>query len=265
MKRRTRPSTRPGEPPSENPNDRAPCAQRHSVLDRVASLRAARGTSTYLRQKKREEQVLDLLQVSEEESSSSKFPALEEETSSESEREETPARRRQLQGPVVWQWYVQPGEVVDLRLANEVPVVRSCGVANQGPAPRSERQSARPGHKWQHLRRVEGASRRMRERRTAREREEQRAARAPKVAAGCRKVVREWCRHLLSSGQPIEIREVKAMETENLLETTEVSDFDFSVVKIFEELDSEVRMRARIMQLRVPDAEGDSSSEEVDV
>jgi hypothetical protein len=49
------------------------------------------------------------------------------------------------------------------------------------------------------------------------------------------------------------------------METTEDSDLDFSIEKIFEELDSEVRMRARIMQLRVPDAEGDSSSEEVDV
>ncbi len=97
-----------------------------------------------------------------------------------------------------------------------------------------------------------------------REREEKRAARAPKVAAGCRRVVQEWCRHLLSSDQPIKMREVKAMDTENLLETTEDSDLDFSIEKIFEELDSEVRMRARIMQLRVPDAEGDSSSEEVD-
>ena len=147
-----------------------------AYLDRVASLRAARGTSTYLRQKKREEQVLDPLQVSEEESSGSEFPELEEDTSSDGEREETPARRQRPQGPVVWQCYVQPGEVVDFRLANGVPVVRSCGVANQGPAPRSERQSARPGHKWQQLRRVEGASRRMRERRAAREREEQRTA-----------------------------------------------------------------------------------------
>ena len=103
---------------------------------------------------------------------------------------------------------------------NGVPVVRSCGVANQGPTPRSERQSARPGHKWQQLRRVEGASRRMRERRAAREREEQRAARAPKVAAGCKRLVQEWCRHLLSSDQPIEMRELKAVDTENLLERT---------------------------------------------
>ncbi len=55
------------------------------------------------------------------------------------------------------------------------------------------------------------------------------------------------------------------MDTENLLETTEDSDLDFTIEKIFDELDSEVRMRARIMQLRVPDAEGDSSSEEMDV
>ena len=67
----------------------------------------------------------------------------------------------------------------------------------------------------------------------------------------------------MSADQPIEMREVKAVDTENLLETTEDSDLDFSIEKIFEELDSEVRMRARIMQLRVPDAEGDSSSEEV--
>jgi hypothetical protein len=39
--------------------------------------------------KKREEQVLDPLQVSEEESSSSEFPELEEGTSSESEQEDT--------------------------------------------------------------------------------------------------------------------------------------------------------------------------------
>ena len=85
---------------------------------------------------------MDPLQVSEEESSGSEFPELEEDTSSDGEREETPARRQRPQGPVVWQCYVQPGEVVDFRLANGVPVVRSCGVANQGPAPRSERQSA---------------------------------------------------------------------------------------------------------------------------
>ena len=193
--------------------------------------------------------MLDPLQVSEEESSGSEFPELKENTSSDGEQEETPARCQRPQGPVVWQCYVQPGEVVDFRLANGVPVVRSCGVANQGPAPRSERQSARPGHKWQQLRRVEGASRRMRESRAAREREEQRVARAPKVAAGCRRVVQEWCRHLLSSNQPIEMREVKAVDTENLLETTEDSDLDFSIEKIFEELDSEVRMRAQIMQL----------------
>jgi hypothetical protein len=105
----------------------------------------------------------------------------------------------------------------------------------------------------------------MRERRAAREREKHRAARAPKVAAGCTRVVQEWCRHLLSSDQPIEVREVELMDTENLLETTEDSELDFSIEKIFEELDSEVRIRARIMQLRVPDAEGDSSSEDVDV
>ncbi len=51
------------------------------------------------------------------------------------------------------------------------------------------------------------------------------------------------------------MREVKLMDTENLLETTEDSDLDFYIEKIFQELDSEVRMRARIMQLRVPDAE----------
>jgi hypothetical protein len=118
-----------------------------AYLDRVAFLRAARGTSTYLRQKRRQEQVLDPLQVSEKESTSSEFPDLEEGTSSESEREEPPVRFQRPQDPVVWQCYVQPGEVVDFRLANGVPVVRSCGVVNRGPATRSERQSARPGHK----------------------------------------------------------------------------------------------------------------------
>ena len=84
---------------------------------------------------------------------------------------------------------------------------------------------------------MESASRKLRERRAAREKEEQRAARASKVAAGCRRVVQEWCRHLLSSDQPIEMREVKAVDTENLLETTEDSDLDFSIEKIFKELD----------------------------
>ena len=62
--------------------------------------------------------------------------------------------------------------------------------------------------------------------------------------------MQEWCRQLLSSDQPIEMREVKAVDTENLLETTEDSDLDFSIEKIFEELDSEVHRRARIIQLR---------------
>ena len=47
-----------------------------------------------MRQKKRKEQALDPLQVSEEESSSSEFPELEKDTSSEDEREEIPARRQ---------------------------------------------------------------------------------------------------------------------------------------------------------------------------
>ena len=61
------------------------------------------------------------------------------------------------------------------------------------------------------------------------------------------------------------MQSLTAADADHLLETHEDSDLDFSIEKIFEEVDSEVRMRARIMQLRVPDGEGDSSSEEVDL
>lgn len=77
---------------------------------------------------------------------------------------------------------MKPGHVVDFRLFGRVPirkpVARNGGEASPGPMPRTEQQKARPGQKWQQLRRVEGASRRMRERLVARESEEARALRA---------------------------------------------------------------------------------------
>ena len=59
-------------------------------------------------------------------------------------------------------------------------------------------------------------------------------------------MVQEWCRHLLSSDEPIEVREVKAVDPGNLLENQEYTDLDFSIKKIFEELDSEVACERRL-------------------
>lgn len=71
----------------------------------------------------------------------------------------------------MWQCYVEPSEVVNFRPSSGVPIRMHVSLssrgAGHGPVPRTEQQIARPGHKWQQLHRVKGASRKMREVRLA--------------------------------------------------------------------------------------------------
>ena len=79
--------------------ERGPC-----FMDRVASLRSARGTASYLRQKLREEAEPLLPSTSSDEASTSSPPPLEQaEDSSDEEPTEPPRRHPRQPRPVLWE------------------------------------------------------------------------------------------------------------------------------------------------------------------